>query len=137
MQPAARTIPATSATSKTSSKSRRGDRNSSTIAVRRLRNDDGVARLQREILLQVALFYDRREVEGDPALTPRVLAHDDDPRRVGEPSEAARERQSVEHAHLVIRCELAAPIHLADDVDFVRLHLGQLNRDWWLVLVIL
>src|SRR5207237_9231147 len=60
-------------------------------------HDHGVARLEREVLLQIALLDDRRVVEGNAALAARVAAHDHDSVGVREAREAARERKAVEH----------------------------------------
>ena len=83
----------------------------------RSRDDDGVAELQRDVLLQVAALHHRVVVEGNAPLAARVAPDDDDAAFVGEPREAARERQPHEDGHLVARRVLAGLVHLADHVE--------------------
>src|SRR4026207_2085793 len=63
-------------------------------------NDDGVARLERDVLIEMLALDDVLVVELEGSILPLFLAHDLDVLRVGVLLESTGERDELKHGHV-------------------------------------
>lgn len=91
-------------------------------------DDDRIAGLQNEIGLEIPLSNHLSIDEGDSARAFAVMADDHDVVRAGESSQAAAQRQRLEHRHLGRRAIFSGFLDFAEDVDPIAFDLENLRR---------